>query len=564
MKLTRLSVQNYRSFSDKTELALSGGMNALVGPNNCGKSNFLGAVGMALDPDYEFDRKHDVPGQHRLAFPRSTLTFQCEGKSPAEKTLLRYAETYERSVASFRGSTYAQNGVLRFVVAYRVNQTGATRQEYFAARGVGDLRGDPELNRKALIQFRKVIQFAAVDSGQNLSSLLSGKFREILHTILREHLRQEFSNAVVAREQYIADLQNQLLAPMREKVLQVAARLFPEIRDVALIPSVPDIDETLSDVEINIRDSVEGALRHKGTGISGGVLVALLRYLADYSRQSLVFAIEEPEAFLHPAAQEDLRDDLERLAERDDVTLLVTTHSPFILSRAAKAQVVLIAKRDDGVSRIEASAAGNEHQAPAITSLYRDSTIPDLLDRYAAIPDAAEAILLVEGSTDRDFLMTAARILESEDCMARIHVLPAGGTDSLMAQAVLLRAEARQPIWVLVDSDVNGRKARDRLVKFGVDRRDILEYGKFLDGLQDAESEWLFPAELVQRFVDQQGEEKVLKSMQRVGGQFRYDFTPVGKELFPRWLRECATSDDMKNWRPVIDTLRRKLSPRIR
>jgi putative ATP-dependent endonuclease of the OLD family len=564
MKLTRLSVQNYRSFSEKTELALSGGMNALVGPNNCGKSNFLSAVGMALDPDYQFDRRHDVPGQRRFAFPRSTLTFQCEGNSSAEKTLLRYAEAYERSVASFKGSTYAQDGLLRFVVAYRVNETGATRQEYFAARGVGDLRGAPELNRKALTQFRKVIRFAAVDSGQSLASLLSGKFREILHAVLKEHLRQEFSDAEAAREQYVLGLQDQLLAPMREKVLQVAARLFPEICDVGLLPSVSGIDETLSDVEINIRDSVESSLRHKGTGVSGGVLVALLRYLADCSRQSLVFAIEEPETFLHPAAQEKLRDDLEGLAERDDVTLLVTTHSPFVLSRAAKAQVVLIAKRGDGVSRIEACAAGSEDQATAIASLYRDSTIPDLLDRYAAIPAAADAILLVEGTTDRDFLRTAARILGAEDGMARIHVLAAGGTNNLMAQTVLLRAEASQPVWVLVDSDDNGRKARDRLVSsFGVHKDDILEYGKFLNGLQDAESEWLFPAELMQRFVDEQGEEKVLKSKQRIGGQFRYDFTPAGKELFPRWLNERATAVDMYNWRPIIDTLLEKLSTRI-
>src|ERR1022692_88837 len=255
MKLTRISVQNYRSFSERTELDLSGGMNALVGPNNCGKSNFLSAVAMALDPDYDFDRRHDVPGQRRNAFPRSTLTFQCEGATPAEKTLLRYAETYERSVSGFKGSTYAQDGILRFVVSYRLAQTGATRQEYFAARGVGDLRGDADLNQKVLRQFRKISRFVVVDSGQRLSSLLSGKFREILHAVLKEHLREEFADAVAAREQYVVGLQKQLLAPMREKVLDVAVRLFPEICDIDLIPSVSSIEETLSNVEINIRDS---------------------------------------------------------------------------------------------------------------------------------------------------------------------------------------------------------------------------------------------------------------------------------------------------------------------
>lgn len=565
MKLTKIAVQNYRSFSEKTELVLSGGMNAMVGPNNCGKSNLLSAVGMALDPDYEFDRRHDVPGQRRFAFPRSTLTFQCEGTSPAEKTLLRYVEAYERSVGGFKGSTYAQDGLLRFVVAYRLTQTAATRQEYFAARGVGDRRGDPDLNQKARRQFGKIIRFAAVDSGQSLPSLLGGKFREILHAVLKEHLHEEFADAEATREQYVAGLQKQLLAPMREKVLQVAARLFPEICDVDLVPSVSGIDETLSNIDINIRDSVESALRHKGTGVAGGVLVALLRYLADSSRQSLVFAIEEPETFLHPAAQEKLRDDLELLAERDDVTLLVTTHSPFVLSRAEKAQVVSISKRDDGVSHIEASASGSEHLSSAITALFRDSTIPDLLDRYAAIPSTADAILLVEGTTDRDFLATAACILGVEAPLARIHVLPTGGTEKLVAQAVLLHAEAKQPVWVLVDSDENGRHARDALTKrFGFARDDVLEYGKFLAGLPGAESEWLFPAELMQRFVDAQGEEKILKSKQKISGQFRYDFTPAGKEIFPSWLNEYATREDMHGWQPVLDALLKKLSTKLR
>lgn len=560
MKLTRISVQNYRSFSEKSELALSGGMNAMVGPNNCGKSNLLSAVGMALDPDYKFDRRHDVPGQRRYAFPRSTLTFQCEGKSRAERTLLRYVEEYERSVSGFKGSTYAQDGLLRFVVAYRLTQTGATRQEYFAARGVGDLRGDANLNQRALRQFRKVIRFAAVDSGQSLSSLLGGKFREILHAVLKEHLHEEFADAEATRARYVAGLQKQLLAPMREKVFEVAARLFPEICDVDLVPSVSGIEETLSNVDITIRDSVESALRHEGTGVSGGVLVALLRYLADSSRQSLVLAIEEPEAFLHPAAQESLRDDLELLAERDDVTLLVATHSPFVLSRAEKAQVVSISKREDGVSQIEASASGSQHLSSAITALFRDSTIPDLLDRYASIPATADAILLVEGTTDRDFLAIATRILGVDASMARIHVLPTGGTEKLVAQAVLLHAEAKQPVWALLDSDDNGRRARDALTKrFGFARNDVLMYGKFLNELANAESEWLFPAELMQRFVEEQGEERVLKSKHRIGDQFRYDFTPAGKEMFPCWLNNCATREDMRGWQPVLTTLVEKL-----
>lgn len=39
------------------------------------------------------------------------------------------------------------------------------------------------------------------------------------------------------------------------------------------------------------------------------MLVALLGYLARYSRRSLILAVEEPESFLHPRAQQELTQD---------------------------------------------------------------------------------------------------------------------------------------------------------------------------------------------------------------------------------------------------------------
>lgn len=561
MKLSRVAIQNFRSFSEKLELPVAEGMNALVGPNNCGKSNFLRAVGMALDPDYPFDSSSDVPGQRKFAFPRTTLTFHCDGVTSSERTLLKYAEEYERSVVGDGKATYAQDGQIRFVVTYRGNQdTGTSRQEYLAARGVGDRRGDAALNAKAIKQLRKVVRFATIDTGESLSSVLNGKFRDILHGVLKEHLKSEFAAATAARGKYISGLQEDLLAPMRDRLHGIVTRLFPEVCGVALLPTVSEIDETLSNVEIRITDSVDTPLHAKGMGVTGAVLIALLRYLADASKQSLIFAIEEPEAFLHPGAQESLRDDLEALGERNDVSLLIATHSPFILSRAAKAQVVAIAKDEDGVSRVEATAAGSESQATAISGLFRDSTVPELLDRYAAIPATADAILLVEGTTDADFLSTAARVFGFDDAMKRIHVLATGGTDNLAAQAVLLRAEASQPVWCLVDSDENGRKARDLLTKrFGMPKGEVLEYSKFLGGLQDAESEWLFSPDFMQRFVDEHDEELVLKSKQRIQGEFRYDFTPTGKSLFPSWVDQNANVKNMARWASVVEALAERL-----
>ncbi|WP_261164331.1 ATP-dependent endonuclease [Microbacterium sp. Marseille-Q6965] len=518
---------------------------------------------MALDPAYDFVAERDVPGQLLYAYPRTTLTFKIAPRSSPERTLLRYLHEYEESVVGVGNATYAANNELRLVVTYRGSRaTGLVRQEYFAAKGVGDRRGDAALNERALRQFRKLVRFVSVESGQSIEMLLVGQFREILHSVLREELGEAYSNSEHARTAYAEHLQEGLLAPMREKILSLSKRLFPEVKGIALVPSVTSLEETLSNIRIRLEDSVETDLASKGTGVAGGVLIALLRYLSDASKQSIIFALEEPEAFLHPAAQQSLRDDLERLAEREDVTLLVTSHSPYIVSRSANAQVVALEKGiEDGVSRVVGSALGNAGHADVLSGLFVDSVVPELLDRYHSVPSDANMLLVVEGESDKRFIELAAASLGRSEDLSDLAIIACKGAHSVVAQSVLLRAEAPQAVIALFDSDQEGRSARDLMRKrFDFAKETVLEYRTFVNDQEDAESEWLFPASLMQRFVDDAGEELVLKSKSKRGGEYRYDFTPRGKQQFPAWLESNAKPSDYVRSASLIDELALRLS----
>ena len=44
MQFTKLRLSGFKSFVDPTELAIEGGLTAVVGPNGCGKSNLLEAL----------------------------------------------------------------------------------------------------------------------------------------------------------------------------------------------------------------------------------------------------------------------------------------------------------------------------------------------------------------------------------------------------------------------------------------------------------------------------------------------------------------------------------------
>lgn len=566
MKLTRIEVRNFRSLSqvggaDPFVLELGEGMNALVGPNNCGKSNVLRAVAMALEPSWSFDRTRDRSVGTGGNYPRVTLEFTCDGKTSAEKTLLKRVEKYERSLLPTGKKSYAQEGLVYLTVMY-LGDDPPSRQDSFVVRGVGARAGDPDLREKAVSQLRRALQFVMLESGQSLESMLTGRFREILHSVIRSHLKDEFQAAERKRLGFVEDLQGDLLAPLRGRIQGILTELFPEITEVSLVPSVPSIDETLSNVAVHLTDALPTALAAKGTGVRGAVLVAMLRYLAEYSNRSIVFAVEEPEAFLHPAAQEDLRDDLEGLAERPDITLLVTSHSPFVVSRDPKSKLVSLAKDAAGRTFVLGEARGPQTHFSLLGGLFRDAALPDILARAESLPPDARAVVLVEGTTDRDYLQIAAEKAKRPELLRGLHIVPAGGAEHLLVQAVLMKARTPVPVLAVLDNDAPGRSVREKLTgKFRFKKpKEVMHYGELADPkLPDPEAEDLFPPVLIQAFVETHGEPMVVSRKTFLGGTPpRYDLNAVGKELLPGFLREHATDADVPLWVKLLELIRER------
>jgi putative ATP-dependent endonuclease of the OLD family len=567
VKLTRIEVTNYRSlFRDGADrnftLDLGEGMNAFIGPNNCGKSNVLRAVAFALDPAFPVDIAHDIPAGMQWAYPRVTVDLR-PNKAGPESTLLRYADEYERSVAGVGERTYASEGLIRLTAVYQSLERGGLRYEYLYARGAGNRQGNAEKLNKALAQLRKTLRFILIESGQSLESVLAGKFREILHTVIQEHLREQFVQADSRRGEYVEGLQADLLDPLRERIDEVVRSLFPEVTAVSLVPQVSSIDETLANVAINLTDAVESSLATKGTGVRGAVLVAMLRYLADNGRRSMVFAVEEPEAFLHPGAQEELRDDLDDLGHRRDVTLLVTTHSPFVVSRDSSAKIVALAKDGAGRTTVTGTARGDEPHASLLGGLFRDTALVDLLDRASQVPTSSQGVLIVEGLGDKRYLELVAEKAKRPDLLAGLHVAPAGGATKTVFEGVITKQLTQKPVAVLLDSDEMGRAARDRLIKqFGFRKgHDITMYGEtFPGGADDIEAEDLFPSALIQSFIDQHGEDRVLNGKsRRSDGEWHYDLNATGKDSIAEFLRSHLRPEDCTRWLALLEKVRSRM-----
>jgi hypothetical protein len=247
----------------------------------------------------------------------------------------------------------------------------------------------------------------------------------------------------------------------------------------------------------------------------------------------LVLAVEEPEAFLHPAAQEVIMGQLEDLATRADVSLLVTTHSPYVLSRRADALITELRKRPDGVTSKAASCAGDQSRVELIGALYRDAGMAGVLERALSIPAGTRAVVITEGYTDGEFLRIACDAAKRPGLLDGIHFIQAGGAKKVVFQAILARSATDRPVLAVLDHDDQGRAAISKLEDFGWSKnKEILSLAAWPHKCRkghDVEVEDLIPSSLWEDVIKRVGEFDAIDSKQKCDGKWHYQVGTTGK-----------------------------------
>lgn len=128
----------------------------------------------------------------------------------------------------------------------------------------------------------------------------------------------------------------------------------PEIREI-LMPSTT----------LRIKDgksAVETLVQHQGHGLQRTLILTMLQVLTEVQSEPtendaagdagatvirpVVLAVEEPELYMHPQMARKMRDVLYRLAEKANVQVVCTTHSPVFLDMARKHRAIVRVNKD--------------------------------------------------------------------------------------------------------------------------------------------------------------------------------------------------------------------------
>jgi len=238
-------------------------------------------------------------------------------------------------------------------------------------------------------------EYSLFDAEQDLD-IGATKFQSLFKPIISSY----FENAEDQTEQLEEELKKDL-AEEFEEIRKFMEKNVPEIK--RLNPTTEfDWSKSLKKFDLNLEfndQEFDVPVSHKGTGFKRLLMVAFFEYLASKKTVSnQIFAIEEPETYLHPSAQDDLLKSIVKISEKSQFFL--TTHSPIFAGATNGQNSILVTKTSRSVSEYERG----------------EEIISRIIDELGIKPDYnllknTKFLVFVEGPDDVECLQVVARVL---------------------------------------------------------------------------------------------------------------------------------------------------------
>lgn len=476
MRIEKIRVQNYRGIKN-TEWLKFEELNAIVGRNDAGKSSILHALNT-----FFYDAKLVEEDRYFGAGQEDTLIeviFDGDELQNVPSIILdNEAKLHVKKYASQVGESFKNSIIVKdFGNSKYKNILQLTNAKY------------PPLFKSLEMEVPEVIDknsiYSLIDELLNVETEFAMEEHEIKSTLLKNILKEIYpqyslfladtnldtgastfqnqfkkiiSNAIEAHIEEFSNLQGEVTNTLNDEIKKIGEYMVSHYPNLCELR--PDINydwAKLVNFEVIMKDSsqYEVNLSHKGSGVQRLFMVSYFQYLAEQSRNdngSCIFALEEPETFLHPGAQRTLLESLKKIAEYHQV--IITTHSPVFASEINNKNIIIATKTNTESIYKQGDAISSEALVEELGIRASDSIVNSKL------------LVFVEGSNDVRFWdiiykkVTGHKFEEDE-----ILFLPGGGDELHNIAEMNLMHKLNRNFMVIVDGDKGAVDYADKVAK---------------------------------------------------------------------------------------------------
>lgn len=454
-RVKRLTISGYRSIKGPIKIELPLGVPVvLVGENNAGKSNILRALDLVLGEFWPGSRQ---PEDHEFwkRDPSNQISIQVEfeGLVNNEGTAIqRFEWTFDKRnnreqqpvFRAVQGNTrpYVRNEWRDECVCITV---GAERQLSYQL----SYSSKWTMLSKLMNKFHQHLtqDNDRVTRLKNLYEATESIFNEVEEfKAFRQELHQQFS-ALIGNMSYWLEVDFSAYDP---------SRYFHALR---VVPR-----------EGNDRRTIE----ELGTGQEQILALSFAYAYAKAFHGGIVLIIEEPEAHLHPLAQQWLAGKLHEMA-REGLQIILTTHSPHFVNLLGLEGLVLVRKDQDGATYVVQKTrsvlatycqktGAPKADARNILEFYSASASQEILEGVFA-----KKVILVEGQSEQLALPIYMQKLGLDFSKEGIAILPVIGKNNIPKWWRLFTAYDI-PTYVIFDADCQ----EDKDISEDAGNKDIL------------------------------------------------------------------------------------------